>query len=106
MACLDYTWAGNLLYDWQTLIAGAAAVFGGWLAYRAGINQAGETRAGAALQVQAARETAASQVEAISRQTAHGSLTQSCSAFPLAARNARQPPLNSARCWRRCCGAL
>jgi hypothetical protein len=40
----DYTGLWKLLYDWQTLLAGAAAIFGGWLAYRAGVKQATATR--------------------------------------------------------------
>jgi hypothetical protein len=56
----DYTGLWKLLYDWQTLLAGAAAIFGGWLAYRAGVKQATATRAAAAIQIQAiATQTAA-----------------------------------------------
>lgn len=51
--CADYTGAWNLLYDWQTLLAGGAAVFGGWLAYRAGVRQANETQNAARLQIEA-----------------------------------------------------
>ena len=40
----DYTGAWKLLYDWQTIIAGAAAILGGWIAYRAGVIQAKATR--------------------------------------------------------------
>ena len=36
----DYIGIWKLLYDWQTIIAGAAAIFGGWIAYRAGVKQA------------------------------------------------------------------
>lgn len=40
----DYIGIWKLLYDWQTIIAGAAAIFGGWIAYRAGVKQAQATR--------------------------------------------------------------
>ena len=40
----DYSGVWKLLYDWQTIIAGAAAIFGGWIAYRAGVKQAQATR--------------------------------------------------------------
>jgi hypothetical protein len=56
----DYTGLWKLLYDWQTLLAGAAAIFGGWLAYRAGVKQATATGDAAAIQIQAiATQTAA-----------------------------------------------
>jgi hypothetical protein len=54
----DYTGLSKLLYDWQTIIAGAlaivAAVIGGGMAYRAGRIQANATRTAADLQVAAA----------------------------------------------------
>jgi hypothetical protein len=53
MACLDYSWWGKLLYDWQTLITGFLAVGGGVLAYGAGVKQANATLGGAAIQSQA-----------------------------------------------------
>lgn len=40
----DYIGIWKLLYDWQTIIAGGAAIFGGWIAYRAGVKQAQATR--------------------------------------------------------------
>jgi len=39
MPSLDYPWLAKMIYDWQTLIAGGAAIFGGWLAYLAGVKQ-------------------------------------------------------------------
>jgi hypothetical protein len=41
--CADYTGLLKLLYDWQTLLAGAAAIVGGLAAYRAGVKQARAT---------------------------------------------------------------
>jgi hypothetical protein len=53
----DYTGVWKLLYDWQTIVAGAlailAAAIGGWMAYRAGSVQAKATRIAADLQVEA-----------------------------------------------------
>jgi hypothetical protein len=43
MAAPEYTGLLGWVYDWQTLLAGGAAIFGGWLAYRAGIKQATAT---------------------------------------------------------------
>jgi hypothetical protein len=40
----DYTGFWKVLYDWQTIIAGAAAFIGGLAAYRAGQIQASATR--------------------------------------------------------------
>jgi len=51
--CTDYDGLLKLLYDWQTLLAGAAAIFGGWLAYRAGVKQATATRDASTVQIQA-----------------------------------------------------
>jgi hypothetical protein len=50
----DYTGLWKLLYDWQTIIAGAAAMLGGWIAYRAGMIQAKATRESANQQIAAA----------------------------------------------------
>jgi hypothetical protein len=50
----DYTGLWKLLYDWQTIIAGAAAILGGWIAYRAGVIQARATRESADKQIAAA----------------------------------------------------
>jgi hypothetical protein len=36
MSSSDYTGLAKLLYDWQTLITGAATLLGGLAAYRAG----------------------------------------------------------------------
>jgi hypothetical protein len=44
MPACDYTGPLRWVYDWQTIIAGVGAVFGGWLAYRAGVRQATATR--------------------------------------------------------------
>ena len=53
MACSDYTGLLQRAYDWQTIIAGIGAVFGGWLAYRAGVKQADATRSSARDQIAA-----------------------------------------------------
>jgi hypothetical protein len=50
----DYTGLLKMLYDWQTIIAGVAAIVGGWIAYRAGVIQAQATRESAAKQIAAA----------------------------------------------------
>jgi len=42
--CADYTGLWKLLCDWQTLLAGGAAIFGGLAAYFAGVKQATATR--------------------------------------------------------------
>ena len=39
MAVPDYTGLFRFVYDWQTFIAGMGAIYGGWLAYRAGIGK-------------------------------------------------------------------
>jgi hypothetical protein len=49
----NYTGFWKLLYDWQTIITGLAAVVGGGMAYWAGRVQAKATRTGADLQVAA-----------------------------------------------------
>jgi hypothetical protein len=54
MSPLDYTGLWKLLYDWQTIIAGGAAILGGWIAYRAGVIQANATRESAGKQITAA----------------------------------------------------
>lgn len=54
MCSPDYTGLWKLLYNWQTLIAGTAAIIGGWIAYRAGVIQAKATRESANQQIAAA----------------------------------------------------
>jgi F0F1-type ATP synthase membrane subunit c/vacuolar-type H+-ATPase subunit K len=49
----DYTGLLKLLYDWQTLITGAAALLGGLAAYVAGRIQASATREAADRQITA-----------------------------------------------------
>ncbi len=49
----DYTGFLKLLYDWQTALAGAAAILGGIAAYVAGRIQAGATREAAKSQITA-----------------------------------------------------
>jgi hypothetical protein len=49
----DYTGVVRLLYDWQTLITGAAALLGGLAAYVAGRIEAGATREAADRQIAA-----------------------------------------------------
>ena len=51
MAVPDYTGLFRFVYDWQTFIAGMGAIYGGWLAYRAGIRQATATREAARDQI-------------------------------------------------------
>ena len=48
-----YSGIWKLFHDWQTIIAGAAAIFGGWMAYRAGVKQAQATRESADNQIAA-----------------------------------------------------
>jgi hypothetical protein len=49
----EYEGFWKLVFEWQTLIAGSAAIFGGLLAYLAGVRQANATKEGAKLQTQA-----------------------------------------------------
>jgi hypothetical protein len=53
MPASDYAGLWKLLYDWQTIIAGAAAILGGGIAYRAGVIQAEATRQAAEKQTSA-----------------------------------------------------
>jgi hypothetical protein len=53
VAVPDYTGLFRFVYDWQTFIAGMGAIYGGWLAYRAGIRQATATREAARDQIAA-----------------------------------------------------
>jgi hypothetical protein len=53
----DYTGFWKLLYDWQTLIAGGAAIIGGVVAYVAGRIQARATRDAADRQIAAIKST-------------------------------------------------
>lgn len=53
----DYTGFWKLLYDWQTIIAGGAAVIGGLAAYSAGRIQARATREAADREIAAIKST-------------------------------------------------
>jgi hypothetical protein len=53
MPATDYTGFWKVVYDWQTLITGMAAVFGGLVAYQAGRTQANATREAANRQIAA-----------------------------------------------------
>jgi len=53
----DYTGFWKLLYDWQTIIAGGAAIIGGVVAYVAGRIQARATRDAADRQIAAIKST-------------------------------------------------
>ena len=53
----DYTGFWNLLYYWQTIIAGGAAIIGGVIAYSAGRIQARATREAADRQIAAIKST-------------------------------------------------
>jgi hypothetical protein len=64
---VGYSGVLKWIYDWQTIIAGLAAIFGGWLAYRGGIRQADATRDAAGLQIKALTE----QTSAVKQQNAY-----------------------------------
>jgi hypothetical protein len=66
MAAFDYPDLVRFVYDWQTFIAGMGAIYGGWLAYRAGIRQANTTSKSAEGQIKAIKE----QTAAIEQQNA------------------------------------
>jgi hypothetical protein len=56
VAVPDYTGLFRFVYDWQTFIAGMGAIYGGWLAYRAGKTQATATREAARDQIAALQQ--------------------------------------------------
>jgi hypothetical protein len=70
MSAPDYTGVLKLLYDWQTIIAGAAAIFGGWIAYRAGVIQATATRQAAHTQLKAERQRDEREVDTLRKSIA------------------------------------
>lgn len=65
MAPPGYTGAFKMLYDWQTIIAGGAAIVGGWIAYLAGLKQATATREAASAQVDAEQQRGEQEIHAL-----------------------------------------
>jgi len=53
----DYTGVWKVFYDWQTIITGALAILGAFIAYRAGVIQARATRKAADKQIAAIGRT-------------------------------------------------
>lgn len=66
----DYTGFLKILYDWQTLITGGAAILGGWIAYRAGMIQATATRRAAQTQVEAEQQREEHETDALRKSLA------------------------------------